>query len=123
MNTNALYQAKNLISFAEQRILGDIELETEVKDKKSKFTYSEVLSFIELASSKTTQLEIIQAGLKTEEPKPLEAKEEVEAKTIKTYSSKMPSKKMRVIEYKSWLQKELYKVSNADDEDEIELQD
>lgn len=123
LNTNALYQTNQLISFAEQRLLGDIELDTEVKDKRSKFTYSEVLSFIELAAGKKTQLEIIQAGLKTEEPKPVEAKEAVEVtKTKKTYSSKIPSKKMRVVEYKSWLQKELYKVSNADDEDEIELE-
>lgn len=124
LNSDSLYKTKQMVSFAEQRLLGDIELNQDVKDIKSKFTYSEVLSFIELAHSKKTQLEIIQAELKTEEPiAPTSNQPEAIAKPKKTYSSKLPSKKLRVIEYKSWLQTELYKVSNADDEDTIELED
>jgi hypothetical protein len=125
LNRDSLYKVSQMISFAEQRLLGEIELENDVKDRKSKFTYSEVLSFIELANSKKTQLEILSAELKTEEPIPLSAYDapEVTEKPKRKYNSKLPSKKLRVIEYKSWLQKELYKVSDADDEDEIELED
>jgi len=81
------------------------------------------LSFIDLANSKKTDLEIIKSGLKSESP-PISGVNEFipTAKTKSTYSSRLPGKKLRVIEYKNWLQKELHKVSNADDEDEIELE-
>ena len=123
INSAALYQTKGLLSYAEQRVLGAIDLDNDTKDKNSRFSYSEVLSFIDLANSKKTDLEIIKSGLKSESPTISGVNEFIPtAKTKSTYSSRLPGKKLRVIEYKNWLQKELHKVSNADDEDEIELE-
>ncbi len=39
----------------------------------------------------------------------------------KTYSSVLPGKKLKVSEYKAWLQSEMYKISGASADDEIEI--
>jgi hypothetical protein len=40
---------------------------------------------------------------------------------VKKYTVKMPHTKMKVAEYKSWLQSELQKLASASDNDEIEI--
>ena len=123
LNRNVEYTLENAQSYATNRILKEIELGFDVKETKSKFTYSEILSFIDLASQKRTDLELIEAGLKTQAPEPLQAAEEgvTTAVKIKKISSKLPSKNMKVGDYRKWLKSELYKVSSAGEEDEIEL--
>ncbi len=124
LNSESEYALSKIESYASNRILPEIELGFDVKEIKSKFTYSEILSFIELASQKKTDLEVIEAGLKTQAPEPTIASESVVTVPVqkKKISSKLPSKSMKIKEYKSWLKSELYKVSNASDEDEIELE-
>lgn len=124
INQDSEFAISKIESYASNRILNEVELVFDVKEIKSKFTYSEILSFIELAQQKKTDLEVIEAGLKTKAPEPLGVSESGITSQVQKnkISSKLPSKNMKVKEYKSWLKAELYKVSNASDEDEIELE-
>lgn len=120
LNDNALNQASALSQYAKQRTVATVSIDFDVKDKQSRFTYSEVLSFIDLYSSKKTEIEILRAGLikeKAPEPQPGTPP----TPTVKKYAVKMPNTKMKVAEYKSWLQGELQKLASASDNDEIEI--
>ena len=97
-----------------------MNIDFDVKDKHSRFTYSEVLSFIELYPSKKAEIEIARAGLvKTKAPDPQPGT--FQLPTVKKYAVKMPATKMKVSEYKIWLHGELQKLAGASDNDEIEI--
>lgn len=120
LNDLALSKATALNQYAQQRTSATIAIDFDVKDKHSRFTYSEVLSFIDLYSSKKTEIEILRAGLikeKAPEPQPGTPP----TPTVKKYVVKMPNTKMKVAEYKSWLHSELQKLASASDNDEIEI--
>jgi len=118
LNISTLSKANALVQYAKQRIQPSIAIEFDVKDKHSRFTYSEVLSFVELYASKKTEVDILRAGLireKAPEPQPGVAPTPI----IKKYAVRMPNKQMKVAEYKKWLQSELQKLASASDNDEI----
>lgn len=120
LNDVAYSKASALIQYAKQRTSATVTIDFDVKDKQSRFTYSEVLSFIDLYSSKKTEIEILRAGLvreKAPEPKPGTPP----TPTVKKYAVKMPNSKMKVAEYKTWLQGELQKLASASDNDEVEI--
>lgn len=120
LNDNALNKVYALSQYAKQRTVATVSIDFDVKDKQSRFTYSEVLSFIDLYSSKKTEIDILRAGLikeKAPEPQPGTSP----TPTVKKYAVKMPNTKMKVAEYKSWLQGELQKLASAADNDEIEI--
>lgn len=120
LNAGALSKANALNQYAKQRTLSAITIDFDVKDKQSRFTYSEVLSFIDLYPSKKAEIEIAKASLiKTKAPEPQPGTPPTP--TVKKYAVKMPNTKMKVAEYKSWLQGELQKLASASDNDEIEI--
>ncbi len=120
LNDNNLNKAKALLQYANQRTQGQIALDFDVKDKQSRFTYSEVLSFIELYPSKKAEIEIAKAGLiKTKAPEPQPGTPPTPI--AKKYVVKIPNTKMKVAEYKNWLQGELQKLASASDNDEVEI--
>jgi hypothetical protein len=120
LNTVASSKATALNQYAKQRTLSAITIDFDVKDKQSRFTYSEVLSFIDLYPSKKAEIEIAKASLiKTKAPEPQPGTPPTP--TVKKYAVKMPNTKMKVVEYKSWLQGELQKLASAADNDEIEI--
>ncbi|MCE1168906.1 MAG: BREX system P-loop protein BrxC [Sphingobacteriia bacterium] len=121
LNDNAFNKASALSQYAKQRTVATVSLDFDVKDKQSRFTYSEVLSFIDLYSSKKTEIEILRAGLikeKAPEPQPGTPP----TPTVKKYAVKMPNTKMKVAEYKTWLQGELQKLASASDNDEVSIE-
>jgi hypothetical protein len=120
LNDGAEAKAANLLQYADQRTQANVSLDFDVKDKQSRFTYSEVLSFIDLYGSKKTDIDIIRAGLirhKPADPVPGSSPNP----TVKTYAVKVPAPKMKVAEYKVWLQQELQKLATANDTDDIEI--
>lgn len=120
LNPGAQYKANALNQYAKQRSFAAITIDYDVKDKQSRFTYSEVLSFIELYPSKKAEIEIAKASLiKTKAPEPLPGTPPTS--TVKKYAIKMPKAQMKVAEYKNWLQSELQKLASASDNDEIEI--
>ena len=120
LNTVASSKATALNQYAKQRTLSAITIDFDVKDKQSRFTYSEVLSFIDLYPSKKAEIEIAKASLiKTKAPEPQPGTPPTP--TVKKYAVKMPTSKMKVSEYKTWLQGELQKLASASDNDEIEI--
>jgi hypothetical protein len=119
LNAIALTKANALNQYAKQRTLSVVTIDYDVKDKQSRFTYSEVLSFIDLYPSRKAEVEITKASLiKTQVPNPEPGTPPIP--TVKKYMVKMPTK-MKVAEYKSWLQAELQKLVSASDNDEIEI--
>jgi hypothetical protein len=126
LNTVALSKANGLVQYASQRTQSTIALDFDVKDKQSRFTYSEVLSFIDLYRSKKTDIDIIQASLIREVP-PVIAPPESGGMIVKepiipkTFTSNLPGKKIKVSVYKQWLRQELQKLASVSDNDEIEL--
>ena len=106
--------------YARQRTNETVSIDFDVKDKQSRFTYSEVLSFIELYPSKKAEVEIAKAGLiKTKAPdSPLG---NIPLPVLKKYVVKLSNTKMKVSEYKVWLKSELQKLATAADNDEIEI--
>lgn len=122
LNNESLFKVNAIHSYASQRILQDIELGFDVKESKSKFTYSEILSFIDLVNQRKTELQLIEAELKTEAPISMAASDSVKQIPVKKFSSKIPGKSLKVGAYRNWLKSELHKVSNAQETDEIELE-
>ena len=120
LNPVALAKANSLNQYAQQRTSAAIAIDFDVKDKQSRFTYSEVLSFIDLYPSKKAEIGITKASLiKTKAPDPVPGTPP--QPTVKKYAVKMPNTKMKVSEYKHWLQGELQKLASASDNDEIEI--
>jgi uncharacterized membrane-anchored protein YhcB (DUF1043 family) len=132
LNNLALDKASRLVRYANQRTQANIKIDFNVKDKNSHFTYSEVLSFIDLYNSKKTEVEITQASLIRVAPSVVNKdynKDKVEEPAaaaivkIHTYKTKLPAKNLDVFAYKKWLRNELQKLASAKDEDKIELED
>ena len=122
LNDIALNQTTSLLQYASQRTQATVAIDFDVKDKQSKFTYSEVLSFIELSDSKKTQVDIIKASLiKTAPPVPKPGP--TPPPTTKTFTTNLPGKKVKVLEYKNWLHQELQKLASAADNDDVEIND
>lgn len=120
LNPVALAKANALNQYAQQRTSANIAIDFDVKDKHSRFTYSEVLSFIDLYPSKKAEIGITKASLiKTKAPDPVPGTPP--QPMVKKYAVKMPNTKMKVSEYKHWLQDELQKLASASDNDEIEI--
>ena len=120
LNDLALSKVSALKQYARQRTNATVTIDFDVKDKQSRFTYSEVLSFIDLYPSKKAEVEIAKAGLiKTKAPEPPPGTPPTP--TVKKYAVKIPSAKMKVSEYKVWLKSELQKLATAADNDEIEI--
>ena len=120
LNDNVLNKASALSQYANQRTIANVSIDFDVKDKQSRFTYSEVLSYIDLYFSKKTEIDILRAGLikeKAPEPQPGTPP----TPRVKKYAVKMPNTKMKVAEYKKWLEGELQKLASASDNDEIEI--
>ena len=119
LNTIAISKANALNQYAKQRTHSSVTIDYDVKDKQSRFTYSEVLSFIDLYPSRKAEVEITKASLiKTQVPDPEPGT--IPIPTVKKYMVKMPTK-MKVAEYKSWLQAELQKLASAAESDEVEI--
>ncbi len=119
LNDAAKVKAESIKQYAEQRASNKINLEFDVKDKISRFTYSEVLSFIDLYNSKKSELDILKAGLIKEKP---QEPEPGHAPKPKIFVSKLPGHKLKVAHYKNWLQQELLKMASADDNDEVTIE-
>ena len=129
LNTAALSRVNGLVQYASQRTQSTIALDFDVKDKQSRFTYSEVLSFIDLYGSKKTDIDIIQASLIRVAPPVETVNASTDTNTTvtapppvpKTIKSSLPGKIVKVSVYKNWLKQELQKLASVSDNDEIEL--
>lgn len=120
LNDNFLEKVKAMLQYALQRTQPTIELDYDVKDKRSRFTYSEVLSFSELFGSKKVELGIIEASLIRQKP-PEPVVGESFIPLVRTFRSQLPGTKIKVLAYKQWLQQELQKLASAADNDDIEI--
>jgi hypothetical protein len=120
LNEEGNSKVNQILLYASQRTSSDIDIDYEVKDKLTRFAYSEILSFIQLFNSYKTELEIIRSGLiRTVPPKPKPGTETTPG--TKVFKAQLPGKKLKVVAYKQWLQQELQKLAGASDDDEIEI--
>jgi hypothetical protein len=62
LNDDANSRANNILQYASQRTAATVDIDYDVKDKQTRFTYSEMLSFIQLFNSYKTDIEIIRVG-------------------------------------------------------------
>jgi len=115
LNDHIKPQVQSLLNYARQRANPQIDLDFDVKDKNSRFTYSEVLSFIELYPGKKRELDNLKSALKRKE------QTSGEKKQPKKYRISLPARTMSVREFKQWLQQELQEIASADDNDQITI--
>ncbi|MBY0534082.1 MAG: BREX system P-loop protein BrxC [Rickettsiaceae bacterium] len=120
LNDENLEKIKVLKQYAEQRVHPTVKIDFDVKDKQSRFTYSEVLSFIDLYRSKKNDVEVIKSSL-VRDKAPDKVPGTGGTPTPVLYSVSLPSTKIKVKEYKEWLKAELQKIASASDNDEIEI--
>jgi hypothetical protein len=120
LNEDAASKANTIANYAQQRTSPDVDIDYDVKDRQTRFTYSEILSFIELFSSRKTALEIIRNGL-IRNPPPVPDPSEPEPPKAKKYVAALPGRQLKVHVYKTWLQQELQKLADAADQDDIEI--
>lgn len=120
LNDDAKQKAERILQYASQRTGAFIEIDYDVKDKQSRFTFSEIQSFIQLYDTYKTNLEIIESGLVTTIPAQTDPAGNLKPKK-KTYKSKLPGNTVKVGHYKNWLQSELQKIAGLDENDEVEL--
>jgi hypothetical protein len=118
LNVEALNKTNNIQLYAEQRTSDELDIDFDIKDKKTKFTYSEMLSYIDLYDSKKTELEIIRSSLIKKAPP---ATPPGAPPPPKTYTAQLPGKKLKISAFKLWLRQELQKLSAASDNDDIEI--
>jgi len=120
LNEEGNNKTKQILLYASQRTSPEVDIDYEVKDKQTRFAYSEMLSFIQLFNSYKTELEIVSSGLiRTSQPKPKPGTPSTP--TLKIFKVQLPNKKLKVLAYKQWLQQELQKLAGASDDDEIEI--
>ena len=123
LNENALRDAQSMLQYAKQRTRREVEIDYDIHDNHTRFTYSEMLSSIELYHGKKTALDILQAGLITEAPPEPTPGTPDPSPVVVVRITKRPAAKQKVGEYKRWLQQELYKLAGANDNEEIEIQE
>lgn len=125
LNDDALSKVNAILQYAGQRTSSEVEIGYDVKDKITRFTYSEILSYIELFPTKKSALDLIPYELKKvapKEPAKGDPEPEPEPKT-RIIKTKLPGNKLKVSAYKTWLKQELQKLTDAGDNDEIEFSD
>lgn len=120
LNDSSLKKARELKDYAHQRMRDTIHIDYDVNDKESRFSYSEVLSFIDLYTSKKTEVDILRSGLirnvVLDPPAgPLQKK-------VKKIQVRVPVSGMKIADYKKWLHGELQKIATASDTDEVEIE-
>jgi hypothetical protein len=120
LNEDAASKVSTIANYAQQRTSPDVDIDYDVKDRQTRFTYSEILSFIELFSSRKTALEIIRNGL-IRNPPPVSDSIDPEPLKAKKYVASLPGRQLKVHVYKTWLQQELQKLAEAADQDDIEI--
>jgi hypothetical protein len=123
LNDDALAKANVILQFAAQRTSAEVDIVFDVKDKTTRFTYSEILSYIELHPSKKFALEMIPSELKKESPKEPDKGGPEPVPATRTIKTRLPGSKLKVSAYKAWLKQELQKLSDARDNDDIEFND
>ena len=121
LNEQAKNKADALAQFAEQRTKSNVALDWDVKDKETKFTYSEMLSFIDLFNSKKTEVDILKASLIRETSPVIRTDNGENKPQIQTIQTRLPGTKVKVGEYRQWLHGELQKIAGANETDEIEI--
>jgi hypothetical protein len=120
LNEESKSKVNQILLYTSQRTSSDIDIEYDVKDKLTRFAFSEMLSFVQLYNSYKTELEIISSGLiRTSQPKSKPGTPSTP--TLKIFKVQLPNKKLKVLAYKQWLQQELQKLAGASDDDEIEI--
>lgn len=120
LNEQARNKADAAAQYAEQRTKSNVAIDWDVKDRETKFTYSEMLSFIDLFSGKKTELDILKASLRREKPPEPSESGEVN-QPIQTIQTTLPGTKIKVADYRRWLHGELQKIAGANETDEIEI--
>jgi len=121
INDTVLKEVEKISQYSSQRIVSEVDVDFDVKDKNSRFTYSEILSFIDLFNTKKGELDFQKASIVIEappEPVPDEPGPKPEKRVFRT---KIPALRMTVLDYKEWLRKELQKLAGASEDDEIEI--
>jgi hypothetical protein len=121
INDTTLEEVKKISQYSSQRIVPGVDVDYDVKDKNSRFTYSEILSFIELHNAKKGELDFQKASIIIETPPKRIPDEPGSEPPKRVFHSKIPALKMKVMVYKDWLKKELQKLAGASDDDEIEI--
>ncbi len=122
LNEQALQKATRTLQYATSRTNKNVEIEFDIKDKTSRFTYSEMLSSIELFNAKKAELEIAKAGLIKEEPPiPGGGPGGGGPEPPKTYTTNLPSKNMKVKVYRKWLSDELKRFAGTNDDDDVKI--
>lgn len=123
LNENACGKPSRFCNHAKQRTRRDVEIDYDIHDKHTRFTYSEMLSSIELYNGKgrfgdyAGKLDPRRSAARP----PQGAPEPTPAIVVRV--TKRPAAKQKVGEYKRWLQQGLYKLAGANDNDEIEVQE
>lgn len=118
LNDTTLNKAQSLLQFSELRIQASVLLDWDIKDKTTRFTYSEMLSFIDLYPSKKAEIDILKASLIRKVPEVASTKDTSKPSLFKSI---IPARKLKVSVYKQWLQEELQRLAAANDNDDIEI--
>jgi hypothetical protein len=121
LNTESERLANSISQYAEQRTRTNVSLDWDVKDSDSKFTYSEILSFIDLFPMKQNEILIARSSLVREAAPAATGKSKGSAPTVQTIKTSLPATKMTVSEYRLWLQSEMQRIATAQATDEIEF--
>ncbi len=117
LNKDTLSKVTSLSNYAGHRTKSSVSIEYDVKDKTTRFTWSEMLSFIELYPTKQAELNNLSSGLVMTMPDSNIPPSPV----IKTIATRLPGRRVKVSQYRSWLQAEIQKIAGASENDEVEI--
>lgn len=120
LNDEAALKASSILQYAAHRTSAEVRIDFDIRDQSTRFTYSELLSFLDLHGTKRTEVQIIRSGLVRRAPEQPQPGTPEKPRT-RTYTAQLPGKKVTVLDYRAWLQQELQKLAGASDSDEIEI--
>jgi hypothetical protein len=114
-----------LQSYCQKRTVGDPTIDTSVSCEKTGFSLSDILNYSQLLPMKETELQVIQSSfLKIAEntaAEPGHEQTEEANSGPRKISLQIPTKVLKVKDYRAILMRQITALASASDEDEIEL--
>jgi len=108
-------KAKNLLKYADQRIISKLELGDSIQCKTCRMSLSEIKNSIALIPSKETELTLIKSGIVKEKSKPGPGPKFPKKISVSVY------KKTTVKQYRNLLTTQLQNLSGLNDDDALEI--
>ena len=115
INKENARKLQSLLDYCNSKIVADVRLEYHISCQDCNYSLTDILNYIALAPSKTTELQTAKSSFIKEAPKP------GVPKPVKKVQFTVSKKIMKASEYRALLAAQIQGIAGMDNDDEIEL--